>query len=311
MLLRNDGAGRFTDVTESLAPALERIGMVTDAVWHDVDGDRRADLVVVGEWMPIAIFRNNGGGKLDRLTVRGLEKSDGWWNRVVAGDFTGDGRVDFVVGNLGLNSRLHATDSQPATMYAKDFDGNGFFEQFVSVYSDGVSYPLTLRDDLITALPTLVTRFREYKDYATKTVEQVFSQNELEGAVLKRAFTFATSLARNNGDGSFTLIPLPREAQVAPVYAIHADDFTGDGRADLLLAGNFDGFKPDIGRMSGSYGLVLRGDGTGHFAPTAANARASGFFVPGQARDIQRINIRAGPHYVVTRNNDRPLVFRR
>jgi hypothetical protein len=311
ILLRNDGTGRFTDVTGSLAPSLERIGMVTDALWQDVDGDRRADLVVVGEWMPVAIFRNTGGGRLDRLTVRGLEKSDGWWNRVVAGDFTGDGRVDFVVGNLGLNSRLQATDSQPATMYAKDFDGNGFFEQIVSVYDNGVSYPLTLRDDLITALPSLATRFRDYKDYATKTVEQIFSQNELDGAVLKRGYTFATSLARNNADGSFTLIPLPREAQAAPVYAILADDFTGDGRADLLLAGNFDGFKPDIGRMSGSYGQVLRGDGKGNFAPIAANARATGFFVPGQARDIQRINTRAGLLYVVTRNNDRPLVFRR
>jgi hypothetical protein len=311
MLLRNDGTGRFTDVTESLAPTLQHIGMVTDAVWHDVDGDRRADLVVVGEWMPIAIFRNTGGGRLERLNARGLEKSDGWWNRVVAADFTGDGRVDFVVGNLGLNSRLQATDSQPATMYAKDFDGNGFFEQIISLYSNGVSYPLTLRDDLITALPSLATRFRDYKDYATKTAEQIFSQNELDGAVLKRAYTFATSLARNNGDGSFTLIPLPREAQVAPVYAILADDFTGDGRADLLLAGNFDGFKPDIGRMSGSYGQVLRADGKGNFAPMAANARASGFFVPGQARDVRRIKTRVGPHYVVTRNNDRPLVFRR
>jgi hypothetical protein len=115
-------------------------------------------------------------------------------------------------------------------------------------------------------------------------------------------------LARNNGDGSFTLIPLPREAQLAPVYGILAGDFDGDGKTDLLLAGNFDGVQPEIGRMSASYGLLLRGDGTGHF--TAVGARESGFLVPGQARDIQRVRTRRGELYVVTRNNDRPLVFR-
>ncbi len=125
--------------------------------------------------------------------------------------------------------------------------------------------------------------------------------------MLKKAHTFATSLVRNNGDGSFTLVPLPAEAQLAPVYGILASDVDGDGRTDLLLAGNFDGVKPEIGRMSSSYGLVLRGDGKGHFTPL--RAAASGFFVPGQARDIQRIETRRGELYVVARNNDRPLVF--
>jgi hypothetical protein len=125
---------------------------------------------------------------------------------------------------------------------------------------------------------------------------------------MKRAETFATALAKNNGDGSFTLVPLPREAQIAPIYGMLASDFDGDGHLDLIAAGNFDGVKPEIGRMNGSDGLFLRGDGTGQF--TSVRTAQSGFFVPGQARDIQRVRTRRGDLYVVTRNNDRPLVFR-
>jgi hypothetical protein len=307
-LLKNDGRGRFTNVTAQAAPDLAHVGMVTDALWLDVDSDRRLDLVVVGEWMPITVFRNRGAGKLERLNVAGLEKSHGWWNRIVAGDFTGDGRVDFVVGNLGLNSRFRATESEPATMHVKDFDGNGFVEQILSYYTNGASYPVPLRDDLIKTLPFLKARYLNYKDYARQTVADIFPPKELEDVVLKTAYTFASALVRNNGDGSFTLAPLPLEAQVAPVYGIAADDFDGDGKADLLLAGNFDGVKPEVGRLSAGYGLFLRGDGKGKFTPL--RAAESGFSVPGQARDIRRIDTRQGELYVVTRNNDRPLVFR-
>ncbi|MGQ0537845.1 MAG: FG-GAP repeat domain-containing protein, partial [Gemmatimonadaceae bacterium] len=308
MLLRNDGRGRFTDVTDRVAPGLTRVGMVSDALWHDVDADGRLDLIVVGEWMPITIFRNTGT-RLTRWDVPGLARSHGWWNRIVAGDFTGDGRADFIVGNLGLNSRLQASDSEPATMYVKDFDGNGFAEQIVATYTQGRSYPLVLRDDLIKAIPPLKARFLNYKDYANKTVSEVFSAAELSGALVKTAYTFATTLVRNDGNGAFTMVPLPREAQIAPVYAILADDIDANGSRDLLLAGNFDGFKPDIGRMSASFGLFLRGGGQGSFAPVRASE--SGFRVTGQARDMQRVKTRTGVVYVVARNDDRPLVFRR
>jgi hypothetical protein len=308
MLLRNDGHGHFTDVTGRLAPELEHVGMVTDAVWRDVDGDGRLDLVVVGEWMPITVFHNAGGGKLVRANTPGLEQSEGWWNRIVAGDFTGHGRVDFIVGNLGLNTRLQASEAEPVTMYAKDFGGSGVTKQIISVYNHGTSYPIATRDELIAALPALKPRYPRYEDYARQTVTDIFSPADLKGAVFKQARTFATALARNNGDGSFTLVPLPREAQLAPVYAILARDVDGDGKTDLLLAGNFDGVKPEIGRMSAGYGLLLSGDGAGGFTPV--RAARSGFVVPGQARDIQRVRTRRGDLYVVTRNNDRPLVFR-
>ncbi|PYP98157.1 MAG: hypothetical protein DMD38_01840 [Gemmatimonadetes bacterium] len=308
MLLQNDGHGHFTDVTRRLAPDLEHVGMVTDAVWRDVDGDGRLDLVVVGEWMPITIFHNAGGGRLVRVTTPGLERSEGWWNRIVAGDFTGHGRVDFVVGNLGLNTRLHASDSEPVTMYAKDFNGTGPFQQIISVYNQGTSYPIAMRDELLGALPSFKARYPRYKDYANQTVRDIFSPQQLEGAIFKQARTFATTLVRNNGDGSFTLVPLPHEAQLAPVYGILAGDFDRDGTTDLLLAGNFEGLQPSIGPMMSSYGLFLHGDGRGNFTPVRATE--SGFFVPGQARDIQRLHTPRGDLYIVARNDDRPLFFR-
>jgi hypothetical protein len=288
MLLRNDGHGHFTDVTESVAPELAHAGMVTDAVWSDVDRDGRLDLVVVGEWMPITVF-HNANGKLQRVAVKGLEKSDGWWNRIIAGDFTGDGRTDFIVGNLGTNTRLQADARHPASMLVKDFMHDGFVEQIISTYIGDRSYPLPLRDDLVKALPFLKGRFPKYSDYAGKTTDEVFTKEELAGAATKEADTFATSLVKSNADGSFTIVPLPREAQAAPVYGLLAGDFDRDGRTDILLAGNFSGFKPDIGGASGSYGTMLRGDGKGNFTA---------------------VGTPRGAMYVVTRSNDRPLVFR-
>ncbi|HYX82955.1 MAG TPA: FG-GAP-like repeat-containing protein, partial [Gemmatimonadales bacterium] len=334
-LLKTDAHGRFTDVTAQVAPELARVGMVTDALWVDVDRDGRLDLVLAGEWMPITVFRNTGT-KLERMNVKGLEHSSGWWNRIITGDFNGDGRPDFVLGNLGLNTRLHASPAEPARMYVRDFDGNGFPEQVVTLYERptlgadvrtvgaqdvrtvgaqhvaplppaSAPLPLALRDELTNALPNLKPRYATYSDYAGQTVEQIFG-NELKTAVVKQAETFASAIALSNRDGSYTLVPLPREAQIAPVYGIVAGDFDHDGKLDLLLAGNFSGVQPEIGSMMASYGVMLHDDGHGGF--TAIRAQQSGFVVPGEARDIQRLRTRHGDIYVVARNNDTPLFFR-
>jgi hypothetical protein len=194
------------------------------------------------------------------------------------------------------------------TMYVKDFAHNGFVQQIITYFSEGKQYPLTLRDDLLRAVTTLRDRYSDYKGYARQTVYDVFPKKELDDAVVKNAYTFATSLVKNNGDGTFTMVPLPLAAQIAPVYGVLAGDFEGNGRSDLLMAGNFDGVKPELGRMSASYGMYLRSDGKGHFTPV--RELESGFFVPGQARDIQRLRTRQGYLYVVSRHNDRPLFFR-
>ena len=308
LLLRNDGAGHFTNVVSTAAPELEHVGMVTDAVWQDLDRDGRPELIVVGEWMPITVFHNEGGGRLAKRAVRGLEQSGGWWNRIIAADFTGDGRVDFAVGNLGLNSRLHASASEPTTMYVKDFAGTGFVVQVLACYNDGRNYPVAMRDDLVKSLPYLADRFPHYRDYALQTIDDIFAPRDLQGAVVKEATTFASVLLRANADGSFTMVPLPTLAQIAPIYGLLARDADGDGKLDLLVAGNFDGIRTEIGRLAASHGLLLKGDGAGGFTPVLA--RESGFFVPGQARDVASLRGAQGPLVLVARNNDTMLVFR-
>src|SRR2546425_6023186 len=164
MLLQNDGHGHFTDVTQRLAPELERVGMVTDALWRDVDGDGRLDLVVVGEWMPITVFHNAGGGNLVRVKTPGLEQSEGGWNRIVAGGFSRHRRADFIVGNLGLNTRFQASEAEPMTMYVQGFDGGGVSKQMLSVYNHRATYSIAMPDELIKALPDLKARFPRYAD---------------------------------------------------------------------------------------------------------------------------------------------------
>jgi hypothetical protein len=308
LLLHNDGTGHFTNVTAALAPELQHVGMVTDAAWKDVTGDGKPDLIVVGEWMPVTIFRNAGGGKLVKLPCPGLEQSSGWWNRIIVGDITGHGRTDFLLGNLGLNGRLHATVAEPTTMYVKDFANNGFDGQIVTTVSNGKRYPIVLRDDMIRAIPALKARYRNYSDYATQTVTDIFPAADLATSVTKVTNSFESAMAASNGDGTYTLTPLPREVQLAPVYGMLLHDVDGDGKLDLLLAGNFTGFKPDLAEMASSYGLVLRGDGKGSFTPL--RTVDSGFLVPGQSRDIRRLRTRTGDLLMVVRNNDRPLFFR-
>ena len=301
-LLRNDGSGRFTDVTTSVAPALSEAGMVSSAAWVESSRAGQLDLVVAGEWMPVRVFRQEAGRFVDRTTESGLAGTNGWWNSVTAADLRGTGRKDLVLGNLGLNSYLRASANEPARLYVDDFAKNGSLQQILTFYKDGVSYPIAGRDELVRLIPSLRSRYTSYKDFGASRVDQIFSAAELLHAKVLEARTYASAVALSDGNGAFALRPLPVEAQFAPVYASVAEDFTGDGRIDLLVAGNFSGVTPLYGRYDASYGLLLRGDGAGAFFPV--DMAESGVLLRGEVRDLKPLRSANGDQLIVVARND-------
>jgi len=308
-LLRNDGTGRFADVTRELAPMLERVGMVTAAAWLDVDRDGRLDLIVVGEWLPVTVLRQGADGRFaDHTAAVGLAGTEGWWNSVTVADLDGDGREDLVLGNLGLNSYLRASADEPARLYVHDFFGDGTVEPLLTFYKHGVSYPLAGRDELMRAMPRLRDRFTTYAAFGASTVERIVPSSELARARRLTARTFASAVAFAGADGRFTLRALPMEAQFAPVHAVVAEDMDGDGRVDLLLGGNFHGVTPVRGRYDASYGTLLRGDGRGTF--TSVELERSGLAIDGQVRRMATLRHAGGGRLIaVARNDDRLLLL--
>lgn len=300
-LLENDGKGNFSIVTEKYAPELAKAGMVTDAEWIDYDKDGDPDLVVVGEWMPVTLFQNTGDSLVNVTEQVGLEKTNGWWNCVIVDDLNEDGYVDLVAGNLGENSIIKATRSEPASIYISDFDNNGLVEQILCYYKLGKSYPMPIRPDIVKQIPYLRQKFPRHADYAGKQITEIFTEKQLNKAVVKKAYTFESSVFYGNAEGTFLRQPLPTEAQFSPVYAIMARDFDSDGVKDLLLAGNSYGVKPQLGRYDASYGTLLIGNGAGGSTPldgsypmefTAASALKSGLSLTGQVRDMVSLTYR-------------------
>ncbi len=304
-LLENDGTGHFRDVTLEKAPALAQAGMVTAATWIDYDHDGRLDLIVTGEWMPVRVFHQENGRLVDRTAQAGLGGTEGWWNSVAAVDLNGDGRDDLVLGNLGLNSYLRASPAEPARLYVRDFGHNGASEPILTFYKHGVSYPLAGRDELVGLIPELRSRYPSYADFGASRIDDIFPAAELQRATLLEARVFASSVALNNGDGTFTLQPLPVEAQFAPVYAALAGDFDGDGRTDLLLAGNVYGVQPALGRYDASYGLLLSGRGDGRF--TAVDMEQSHLVIDGEVRHLGLVRRANGGRLIVVARNDARL----
>lgn len=282
--------------------------MVSDAAWTDHDGDGRLDLVVVGEWMPVRVFRQESGRFVDRTAAAGLAQSAGWWNSVATADLNADGRNDLVLGNLGLNSYIRASHDEPARLYVHDFFGNGAVEQILTVHREGVSYPIAGRDEITRLMPPLRSRYVAYADFGASRIEEILPDAELAAATVLEARTFATSIALSGGDGTFDLRPLPAEAQFAPVYAALAGDFDADGRTDILLAGNFHGVTPVRGRYDASYGVLLRGTGDGDFA--AVDMAESGLAIEGQVRDVKPLRHAGGTLIAVARNDDSLLLLR-
>jgi len=303
-LLENDGTGRFTDVTDERAPRLREAGMVTDALWADATDDDQAELIVVGEWMPISVFARRDGRFRERTTAMGLAHTHGWWNSVDTVAADGDGDADLVAGNLGLNSVLRARPEEPVRVYVNDFDDDGDSEPILTRYRNGSSTPIAGRDRLAKQLGFIERTFPSYESFGARPVDEIVPDGTIQSATVHEATHFASSFIENEG-GTFRVRPLPRRAQLAPMYDAWVHDLTQDGHADLVMGGNFYGVTPAQGRYDASYGTVLRGDGTGNWR--ARPPVATNLYLDGQIRALRSLRMADGRLLLVAARNDAPL----
>ena len=287
-ILMNDGKGHFTNQIKTIAPAIENIGMVTDATWIDLNGDKKNDLIVVGEWMPITAFINDNGKLEDKTTNYFDKQYTGWWNKITTGDFNKDGKPDLIIGNMGLNTQCKASDKEPAELVYKDFDDNGSVDPILSFYIKGKSYPYVSRDELLDQVSLMRTRFTDYKSYADATINEIYSPEELQGAKHLKANYLATAYFEGGANGKFTEKKLPVQAQYSPIYTATLMDFDKDGNQDLLLCGNINHARLRFGKYDANYGVLLKGDGKGGF--TYVTQPQSGFNIWGDVRSVLNIN---------------------
>jgi hypothetical protein len=307
-ILNNDGHGGFTNVSASLAPELKNIGLITDASWTDIDSDKDMDLVIVGEYMPISIFVNDGKQFFNKTDRLGLKETNGWWNRIEVADLDKDGDMDFVIANHGLNSRFKASAKKPLSLYVSDFDNNGTVEQVITTYNGNKSYPMVLRHDLMAQIPSLKKKYLKYDSYKDQTISDIFGKKELEMAQKFDVYELGTGIALNDGKGNFQFKRLPDVTQMSIMYAIEISDFNKDGNDDIILGGNLYNVKPEAGRYDASYGAFLSGDGKGNFE--SISATNSGLLLNGEIRDLVRINSKGKDLLVVARNNDSLQFFK-
>lgn len=307
-ILNNNGKGIFADVTESVAPSLKGVGMITDASWSDVDGDKDSDLIVIGEYMPIKVLINENGKLNDQTEQAGLAKTNGWWNRIESADLDNDGDLDFVVTNHGLNSRFKASADRPVCMYVNDFDKNGTTEQIICTYQGDKSYPMVLRHDLMSQIPSLKKKYLKYESYKNQTITDIFTESEMANALKLEVFELGTGILLNDGKGKFSFKRLPVEAQFSTMYAVEILDFDNDGNQDIILGGNLYKVKPEAGRYDASYGILLKGDGNGNFK--SVSSTESGLALDGEVRDFTFITVNGQKVLMVARNNDSILFFK-
>jgi hypothetical protein len=307
ILLENKGRGNFADITKTVAPDLLTIGMVTDAKWANIDGDNQKELVVVGDWMPVTILKSKDK-KFQKVST--VLHSSGWWNCLTVSDINGDGKPDLIAGNFGLNSNIKADVTHPAKLYISDFDKNGQTECIPVYYkSDGKAYPYFLKGEIQAQIPQLKKNLLLFSSYAGKSIEEVFSKEQLKEAAVLTVEQTQSCVFINDGKGNFTMQPLPVMAQVSPVFGIAVSDLNSDGVDDIFLAGNFFGFKPQTGRLDASYGVTLVGDKRHSFHYLHSNS--SGLKIKGEARDVVNMTRKNGEQLViVSMNNDKLHLFR-
>ncbi|MBC7828939.1 MAG: VCBS repeat-containing protein [Chitinophagaceae bacterium] len=286
-ILINDGKGNFTDQTEKICPELSKPGMVTDAAWIDLDLDKKNELVVVGEWMPVMVFRQENGTLKNTSTKYFSEPYTGWWNTLAFGDFNSDNRPDLIIGNMGLNTQFKASKKEPLDMYYKDFDNNGSVDPVFSFYIQQKRYPYITRDELLGQLPGLRKRFSSFKSYADITMDDLFQSKELKEAGHLVADHMTTTCFISSPSGKFEIAELPNQVQYSPVYSINPLDFNADGKTDLLICGNTSYTKLRLGKFDANYGILLAGDGKGNFKYLKQSE--SGFNIWGDVRSAIQI----------------------
>jgi hypothetical protein len=303
--------GKLVDVTAEFAPTLVQRGMVSAAIWSDVDGDGWIDLLVAYDWDEVACYRNVEGKRFEDVSERlGFSAAGrGWWRSLVAGDFNGDRRLDYAAGNVGLNTRYRASPAEPAVLYAGvSLDGSP--PQVVEAQmKNGKWYPLRTREVLARVFPSLTRKFPTSESYARATIDEVFPGAALESAEKFSATELRSGIFLSQPDGTFRFTPLPRLAQFAPIYGMAAGDFGGDGRADLIATGNSFAPIPEVSRFDGAVGSLLRGDGRGQLEPVSPEE--SGIVVRRDAKALAVIDFNQDgwPDLFATRSNDRPLAL--
>ncbi len=299
-LLKNTN-GKFEDVTSEVIPDLLNPGLVTSSVWVDIDNDQKKDLVVVGEWMPISVFKNNGNSFVNITETLGLDNTNGWWNVVKAADFDKDGDVDFVVGNLGLNYKYKASPEKKFNVFFDDFDNNNTGDIVLTFNEDGVDYPLRGRQCSSEQMPFIKEKFGTYDEFAKANMVDVFGEEKLQNALHLEASTFATSYIENNLNEKWKMTPLPNMAQLSSTNGIVIEDFDEDGSLDIIIAGNMYNSEVETPRNDAANGLLLKGNGKGDF--NSLPFIKSGFFASGDVKGLNTITVNRITHFAVVNNN--------
>ncbi len=316
MILRNDskdGHIKFTDVTASVAKDLKNIGLVCDAIFTDFDNDGWPDLIMTGEWMPVTFFKNDHGTFKNVTDNTGISNKLGWWNSITAGDFNHDGKIDYIVGNTGLNTFYKASDKYPVYITAKDFDNNGSYDAFASVYlkdqnGEYQEFPVNTRDDIVKQVLGMRVKFQNYRSYATATMDSVLTPDMRKGAIRLKVNTLQSCYLQNNGNGKFSMVPLPINAQMSQLNGMVVDDFDGDGNLDIAINGNDYGTELSTGRYDAFNGLMLKGDGNGAFKPLSI--LQSGIYIPGNGKALVKLKGANGNYMLAaTQNRDVMKIF--
>ena len=306
-----DRGGQLVDVTDAFAPALRAVGRVRAALWSDVDGDGRPDLLLALEWGPVKYFHNRDGRGFDDWTERAgfAAAGSGWWSALATADFNGDGRPDYAVGNLGLNTRYHASPDHPALLFYGDFGGAAPFA-IEGYYENGRLFPWWTRKELGAKVPSILKRYPRNDQYARATLGEILGEERLAAAQRLAATEFRSGVFLSQPDGTYRFEPLPRLAQIAPIQGLAAGDFDGDGQADLYAVQNSAAPVASAGRFDGGLSQLLRGDGHGNFA--LVSPLESNLIVPGEPRTLTVLDFNddGWPDFLIARNNAPTLAFR-